>query len=292
MTPPTSNHRFPRSTLTQRILSATLLGGAFLGSYIFFPSHGLFWMVFFCSFLILFEGTRLLFHDQSLGFQRILFVLYSLSLGLAWIGVAISLFFVYLSSLFLILYKFFSLPSSLSKERQLLLQATLKTLALFVLGLFYLLLPIFMLLDLLSQPQKDGSLWFFILLCIVFAGDIGGYFAGKRWGKKRKLLSLISPSKSVAGFLGSLFASLLAGGITYKILSLEQINPFLWWSFVFLVSMVAQTGDYFESLLKRVAEKKDSGSFLPGHGGLLDRVDGILFATPLLYALLHYLKHL
>ena len=316
------------SPLAQRVLSATVLGGAILAIYIFFKMKGLFWVVFPFVFILIFEGTRLLFHSQSRWFKNTLFVIYSITFALACkVSFSLSLFWIYLCLVSLTVYLFFrpplphpehpehpeyskhpehpeypeqpEHPEHLKhpkpkdlKAKVTLSKATLETIALAVLGGLYLCFCPYLIFAILFQSQ-GGDRWFLTLLCIVFAGDIGAYFSGQWWGKRHKLFPFISPSKSVAGALGGLFASLLTGVVLYKFLLLKetvQINLVFWLGFVLLLAVFAQIGDYFESLIKRRAQSKDSGNILPGHGGLLDRIDGLLFSAPLLYALLDYLK--
>lgn len=148
-------------------------------------------------------------------------------------------------------------------------------------GLFYAgFLPVFAakLLDL-----EQGQSWFLALLAVVFAGDIGAYIFGSLFGKT-KLFPLLSPKKSLEGSLGGLVFSVLTGvvlGVFLFNFSSEKVIALAGLS---LVSAVfAQLGDFFESLLKRVADVKDSGHIMPGHGGVLDRIDGVLFAAPVFF---------
>ncbi|MGA7104504.1 MAG: phosphatidate cytidylyltransferase [Candidatus Deferrimicrobiaceae bacterium] len=128
-----------------------------------------------------------------------------------------------------------------------------------------------------------GERWVFLGLVVVFAGDIFAYFVGKGIGKRR-LSPGISPNKTVEGALGGLAASIVLGTV-YGALFLPQLPSW----FVSLVSAAAgtagQAGDLFESLLKRAAGVKDSGTLLPGHGGMFDRVDAVISAGPVLYLL-------
>lgn len=152
-----------------------------------------------------------------------------------------------------------------------------------ILGLFYIgLLPAFACKLLYFNK---GLAWFVSLLVIVFAGDIFAYLTGMAFGK-RKLMPDISPKKTVEGSIGG-----LAGSIVFAVLMgrfLDQMPL----SQLILMGLIAgafgQMGDLFESMLKRVANIKDSGSIMPGHGGVLDRLDGVLFAAPfvLLFAYL------
>jgi phosphatidate cytidylyltransferase len=126
-----------------------------------------------------------------------------------------------------------------------------------------------------------GSYWFFICICVVFSGDIAAYFTGRKFGK-RKLIPSISPNKTWEGALGGLITSVLVGSLIGKYF-FPHISILLLTVSCAVASFLAQSGDFFESLLKRIAGSKDSGFLLPGHGGFLDRFDGILFALPVFY---------
>ena len=117
------------------------------------------------------------------------------------------------------------------------------------------------------------------LLIICILTDIGGYVFGKTIGGKK--LTKISPNKTFSGSIGSFLSSIFIGYLCYKILTdllLININIFI---LIIITSFTSQVGDLFISLLKRKAKVKDTGSLLPGHGGVLDRIDGILFAIPI-----------
>jgi len=119
------------------------------------------------------------------------------------------------------------------------------------------------------------------ILLVVFASDTAAYFVGKRFGTT-KLAPMISPGKTRAGFLGGVIGAALAGLI---------LSPFLSHSFCasillsILIALVGTWGDLFESILKRVANVKDSGKLLPGHGGLLDRMDSLFAVLPVVLAI-------
>lgn len=135
-----------------------------------------------------------------------------------------------------------------------------------------------LLLDLLFKYH--GALWFISLLLMVFAGDIGAYLCGVAFGK-RNILPHISPKKTWEGSMGGFFATLAAASIIYIYAELKMPMA-AWLLMAGLISFVAQAGDYFESLLKRLHNVKDSGTLMPGHGGILDRIDGLLFAAPIM----------
>ena len=121
------------------------------------------------------------------------------------------------------------------------------------------------------------SIFFLLLICI--STDIGGFVVGKLLGGKK--LTKISPNKTYSGAIGSIILSLVAGSIYFKNFE-EYINfEFHFLAIILIITLISQLGDLFISLLKRKAKIKDTGSILPGHGGILDRIDGILLALPI-----------
>jgi phosphatidate cytidylyltransferase len=125
------------------------------------------------------------------------------------------------------------------------------------------------------------------VISICFFTDIGGYIFGKTIGGKK--LSKISPNKTMAGSVGSFILSIIpliiVINFNYLDLELNLINII----FCLLISLISQLGDLFISLIKRKSKVKDTGNLLPGHGGFLDRMDGIIFAVPFSYFLLKLL---
>ena len=124
---------------------------------------------------------------------------------------------------------------------------------------------------------------------LIVASDIGSYFIGKSFGKKS--LSPISPSKTVEGLIGGIFCSISLAVFFAFLLNWE--NPFIAGiSYGILISLMALVGDLIESMMKRDAKIKDSGTFLPGHGGILDRIDSYIFTPSVLYYIFIILKYL
>jgi phosphatidate cytidylyltransferase len=129
----------------------------------------------------------------------------------------------------------------------------------------------------ISQDSYKLITLFLILICI--CSDIGGLLFGKIF--KGKKLTKISPNKTISGSIGSFVLSLFLIPIFY-ILSQDKFNNFVDMIILtILVSCICQVGDLFISFLKRKAKVKDTGDLLPGHGGILDRIDGMLFAVPI-----------
>ena len=127
----------------------------------------------------------------------------------------------------------------------------------------------------LSDNIEDKQTIFLFILSICIFTDIGGYIFGKIF--KGKKLTSISPNKTYAGMFGSFICSLIICMLFIKYFNFSN-NLII---FTLIISLVSQIGDLFFSYLKRKAKIKDTGNFLPGHGGLLDRLDGIIFAIPL-----------
>jgi phosphatidate cytidylyltransferase len=139
----------------------------------------------------------------------------------------------------------------------------------------------------LIRDWNKGIVWTCFVLAIVFAGDTGAFYVGKAFGR-HKLSPNISPGKTVEGAVGGLAANLLIGAM-FKQYWLPELPWGLCVCLVVLMGVTGQVGDLVESMLKRSVGMKDSGSLLPGHGGVLDRIDGLLFAAPVLYYFKTYL---
>ena len=146
-------------------------------------------------------------------------------------------------------------------------------------GIIYIPLLLSFLVSIRRAP--DGMTWIFMLLAIIFAGDISAYYVGSYLGR-HKLNPAISPGKTIEGAIGGLVGNLLVGSIG-KFFFLPALS---WGSavlFFLAVGLAGQVGDLFESEFKRSSKIKDSGGLLPGHGGFLDRIDALLFASPVAY---------
>jgi len=133
---------------------------------------------------------------------------------------------------------------------------------------------------------EAGALWIFFVIVLAFSGDVAAYYVGRTWGR-RKLMPLVSAGKTVEGVLGLVAGSVL-GCLIFSWFFLPQLFP--WHAIVlgFFASVLGQLGDLCESVLKRTAGVKDSGTLLPGHGGILDRLDCLLFIAPCVHYYRYY----
>lgn len=148
--------------------------------------------------------------------------------------------------------------------------------ALFMMGLLY--VPLLLGHLILLRNLPFGTQWILLMLVIVMCGDSTAYYCGSTWGKTR-LYPEVSPKKSVEGSLGGLAGS-IAGAVVMKLTLFTQLSFTDCVLASVLLGVLGQLGDLFESLLKRSCGVKDSGTIIPGHGGILDRLDSILFAAP------------
>lgn len=156
----------------------------------------------------------------------------------------------------------------------------------FILGSFLYLWTAYTFLFQMGQPIQP--LYLILLFSIIWSGDTFAYIGGKLYGKN-KLAPKISPGKTWEGAItGVLFSGIVAWVVADYILRIP--TPNIWFSVGILVSIFGILGDLFESKLKRKNKIKDSGRFFPGHGGILDRMDSIIFALPIYYICITILK--
>lgn len=152
------------------------------------------------------------------------------------------------------------------------------------------------------RAQSNGSSMIAFLLFVIWVGDSCAYYAGRAWGR-HKLAPRLSPSKSWEGTIASLAGSLVIAFVLFQLAAVLQKSDFAatvlqkwdvaplsypdeiwyWLLLAVVVNLAGQVGDLAESALKRSAKVKDSGSLLPGHGGVLDRIDALLLAAPVLW---------
>ena len=130
--------------------------------------------------------------------------------------------------------------------------------------------------------NPDNDYWFLLFITIICVStDIGGYVFGKIF--KGPKLTKFSPNKTYAGMMGGYLLSIISITIFANDISVKGDLPINWFVFVLLVSSISQLGDIIISYFKRLSKIKDTGKIIPGHGGLLDRVDGMIFAFPFSY---------
>jgi len=263
--------------LKKRVITGVIGAVALIGLIVLAGGLGVFFLSTALSMGMLFEFTGITFSMPDRLEKR--YVL----LSIAWFIALVNLLapqteFQLLVVSFISLFVYYLLSAKRHPEGQ--FAVHFKELMYSLFALIYLVfIPLYFLK---IHESTNGSLWVILFLLIVWAGDSGAYFVGKKYGKRR-LYPQISPKKTLEGSAGGLGAGILVT-ILFKLLFFRNMP---WGATVFLpvfVGTVAQVGDLCESFFKRAFDKKDSGSILPGHGGFLDRFDGVVFSLPVMYA--------
>lgn len=158
---------------------------------------------------------------------------------------------------------------------------TLEHFGVFVVGIFYIGFGFSYFVQTRFDLELGLPFIFFILLCVWFM-DSGAYFTGKKWGKNK--LSPISPNKTIEGLVGGIVCAVLIA-IIFQVFTNYFDSIVQVMGIAIIIALAGQVGDLVESALKRYYKVKDSGQLLPGHGGVLDRFDSLLFVFVLLYML-------
>lgn len=156
---------------------------------------------------------------------------------------------------------------------------TIENIGYYLLGVIYLGFSFAFMLE--TRLIDNGLYLTLFIFFITWASDSGAYFIGKKFGKK-KLLPEISPKKTVEGSIGGIFFSIIVGLISNYYFNIDD-NWFFIITIAILISIIGQFGDLIESALKRSKGVKDSGTILPGHGGILDRFDSLIFIFLVMY---------
>lgn len=271
--------------LQKRILTGVLGGASLIGLLVYGGTVGISLIITVLSLGMIFEFSEMTLRlPDRLEKRSVLLILSSiLVLGNSFFPGNEYFLFTFA---FLILFSYFVLTAKRLPESEFL--AHFQELMVSVFGVTYLVfLPQF-LRKIFDLPF--GLQWVLLFLLIVWSGDTGAYFAGKSFGK-RKLYPEISPKKTVEGMLGGL-ASSVSVALVFRAIGFQQTLLMGIVLLAIVVGGVAQLGDLCESFLKRSFNKKDSGSILPGHGGLLDRFDAILFSAPVMYAGIRILEEI
>ena len=160
----------------------------------------------------------------------------------------------------------------------------------YIFGIIFLCISFYLTYSLRNNPN-DISLSFFIFVIIIcITTDIGGYIFGKIF--KGPKITKISPNKTYSGMMGSYLFSIISSFLwinNSNLMVRETYETIELFFFVIIISTTSQIGDLIVSYFKRLSKIKDTGKLIPGHGGLLDRIDGLLFAMPIAYVILNFI---
>jgi phosphatidate cytidylyltransferase len=141
---------------------------------------------------------------------------------------------------------------------------------------------------LLFLRLPSGRRWILLVLAVIFASDTCAFYSGRLWGRHR-LAPVLSPKKTIEGAVGGLAASLAVTFLAGRLLHPAPLKVGALVALGLALALVGQVGDLVESMIKRASRVKDAGALLPGHGGMLDRLDSLLFAFPLAYYVAFFL---
>ncbi len=264
--------------LKQRIMTAMLLALIFIGSVLFASHDSVRFMFAVMLGVGLFELSNLTLKPGFVGS-----VVLGLLAGLAlwWFGsdfAALEIKYLVTVGALLWVGIAFWLPAYRCSGHQ----SIFSRLIYFFLGLFFLAVCAVILVFIHGYFEQGGRVLLY-LMTLVWLADIGAYFSGRRFGKN-KLAPNISPGKTWEGVIGGLLATVIWMLLIDSATDLPEIGLFGFVAMGLATPIISIAGDLFVSILKRQAGVKDSGSILPGHGGVLDRIDNVVAATPIFVA--------
>ena len=238
-------------------------------------------LISMAGLVALWEYYRLVFNGEDKPISNIILLWgYGINFAIIWstflVGPDLSLSVIGLNLIVVALISLFQF-----KTDQTVLDVVIKQLQ----GIIY--IPVLLSFLVLIREGSSGMIWVFVLLAVIFAGDTGAYYVGSYLGR-HKLSPAVSPGKTIEGSIGGLAVNLVLGGVG-KYFFLSGLPWGLSLLFFLTVGIAGQVGDLFESELKRSSGIKDSGGILPGHGGILDRIDALLFASPVAYIFIRFI---
>ena len=269
------------SNLSQRILTAIVGIVLILALIIYGGELGVTLLALLGCMGALYEYFVINFSFSEQRLQRWVGILIGICLSMlivfqsSWLYEGISLFFIFIFVFYL------SLTHLYGGNHSKLFSDLASTLAgIFFVSFLFSFLPKIRALD-------DGIYWIFLVFLIPWLSDTAAYFVGRAWGV-RKLAPSISPHKTKEGAVAGLLVAVL-GVFLYKLFIFSSLSLFDCLVLGLVGSLFSQVGDLFESFIKRAFAVKDSGAVIPGHGGILDRFDGVLFCGPFLYFYVRFL---
>ncbi len=280
MVEPQSNS-LGKKMLKQRLLTAALLIPLVVMAILLLPTMGMIGLLTVVTLMAMWEWLSM---AQMQPFIKVLASLSFIAALLALLAMAginymllTGLVFWMLISFIIVLFAHRPLPNSLA-------QLFHNKFVTYLLSMLVALLFVYSTVWLHGIAGNGPWLVLYVLISVWLA-DTGGYFAGKRWGK-HALAKAISPNKTLEGLIGAIVLVMLWSIFAYFMGISKFLSLPLWIFISVLTGLISVSGDLFESLFKRSYQIKDSGHLLPGHGGMLDRVDSLLAAVPFFAALI------
>ena len=274
-----------------RVLSGFVLGGAVLALLLYLSWHYFIGLIVAVALIGQFEYQRMFSPQRSMASRlglAVLTVLLAVSPVLGQLNLPQQLYVTAIPTLWALVFCIIAL-GHISKPLP--IEESAKRAGLDALGIFYLGATLTGIVSLRLLNLDEGWGWVLLAMLITFGGDTGGYFAGRALGGKifgaRRLAPQLSPKKTWEGYIGGILlgtcGALIARSYFPICQALSLVDCFVLGG---VGVSLGVTGDLFESMLKRASGVKDSGNLIPGHGGVLDRVDALLFVAPALYCYL------
>lgn len=270
--------------LKQRLLTAAVLIPIVVLSLLYLMTSALQWLLAAVTVLAAWEWFSIIGFNSR---NKMLFALVTLILTSVLIVLlpteTLLIFSVLVWGIILLFVRKFAHKDLTEKSRKLFVQPVMALImASVVLALFW------HSAVLLHASSALGPQQLLYAMVLVWLADTGGYFAGKRWGK-RSLAKAISPNKTWEGVAGAIVLGTLWAFIAFYLDIAGSLSIIPWLLLSAITLLISIVGDLFESLFKRCHDVKDSGHLLPGHGGMLDRIDSLIAAVPVFTAGLYFL---
>ena len=251
-------------TIAGVIYIAIVLCGIFGGQYAFLVVFGMLLAI------SLFEFFRMVGKNEQVRISKTLNIVSGLAIFVA------ALLFPQSALLLTALYLLFQLASTLFINKH----NGLLSAAYSLFGQFYITLPFILLSLIYAANETINQKLILAIFIFIWISDTAAFLVGSLFGK-HKLFERISPKKTIEGFIGGVILATSAGFLFAELI--PEFSLLFWIGFGLITSMIGTLGDLFESLVKRTYEVKDSGALIPGHGGMLDRIDSFLFAVVAVY---------
>jgi len=258
--------------LAQRVLTAIPLAALIIWILLFQPTSVVFWLLFLVTGIAGYEWAMLCQNSKpfAIGYVVIIASLFWICFKLDVAGMR---YLVYASVTWWILVTIIMFRYKPVQKQDF---------SIWKLGVGLLVVPSAALAMALLHEGRQGPQWLLYGLMLVWVADIGAYFSGKQFGR-HKLAQAISPGKTLEGVIGAVVAVLvytIVAAVYFRLDSTKTVSLLI---LSIPLTLVSISGDLFESILKREKGVKDSGKLLPGHGGMLDRIDSVLAAMPVFY---------
>lgn len=250
---------------------AVILAGLLAGKYAFAIVFGLFLCV------ALFEYYRIIENNKSIRSNKLLNIVSGVLIFIS------TLYLPHYTLVAVIIYLLLQFVITVFSKKDNAFANTVYN----VFGQLYITTPLFLLSMIYMKQSIMSNRIILAIFIFIWINDTAAYLVGSLFGKN-KLIERVSPKKTIEGFVGGIVMATASAFIFAYFNFIPAFSIYFWLGFGFIASLIGTAGDLFESVIKRTYNVKDSGSLIPGHGGVLDRIDSLLFATVGIYLYLFF----